>query len=155
MELFGEIYREYFEFIYRVCLKYSKNEMDAEDWAMESIAKIVKSYDRFMLKSKLSTWIYRITSNYCIDQLRKKRFQNYSEEEQFDSILKNNHDVEYNYARKMDCQRMIYASNKSLKNMLQMVYSGGLNKSEIADGLGVSRQAINKRFKKYAELIPA
>ena len=47
------------------------NEFDAADAVQEVFIKIYKSIGSFLSKSKLSTWVYRITTNVCIDALRK------------------------------------------------------------------------------------
>jgi len=46
----------------------------AEDLAQEVMLKVWKKLDTYdASKAKLSTWIYKITANLCLDQLRRKR----------------------------------------------------------------------------------
>ena len=46
---------------------------DACDASQEVFVKIYRSADTFRSESTLSTWIYRITKNVCIDFLRKRK----------------------------------------------------------------------------------
>ena len=61
---------------------------DAEDVAQETFIKAYRSLDSFRGASSFSTWLYRITTNLCIDRARakKRRPQSaYSLDEPFDS----------------------------------------------------------------------
>lgn len=46
---------------------------EAEDVAQEVFIKAYRSLDAFRGDSSFSTWIYRITTNLCIDRLRQKK----------------------------------------------------------------------------------
>ena len=51
------------------------NEQLAEDVVQESFIKAYQQIDRFDGRSKISTWLYRITSNTAIDMKRKMNRQ--------------------------------------------------------------------------------
>ncbi len=61
------------ERVLNVCYRFVQNYEDAEDIAQEVFIEVYKSIKKFNFKSKLSTWIYRITINKCIDFLRAKK----------------------------------------------------------------------------------
>lgn len=75
---FREIYDLLGKKIYNTCLNYLQNESDAEDCTQEIFVEVFRSAENFKEDSALSTWIYRIAINKCIDQIRsskrKKRF---------------------------------------------------------------------------------
>jgi RNA polymerase sigma-70 factor (ECF subfamily) len=48
------------------------NKEDAEDIAQEVFVEVFNSIKKFKGDSKLSTWIYRITTNKCLEFIRKK-----------------------------------------------------------------------------------
>ena len=48
------------------------NKEDAEDVAQEVFLEVFKSIHKFKGDSKLSTWIYRIATNKCLEFIRKK-----------------------------------------------------------------------------------
>jgi RNA polymerase sigma-70 factor (ECF subfamily) len=48
------------------------NKEDAEDIAQEVFLEVFKSISKFKGDSKLSTWIYRIATNKCLEFIRKK-----------------------------------------------------------------------------------
>lgn len=75
---FKEVYDLLGKKIYNTCLNYLQNVSDAEDCTQEVFVEVFRSASNFKEDSSLSTWIYRIAINKCIDQIRsskrKKRF---------------------------------------------------------------------------------
>jgi RNA polymerase sigma-70 factor (ECF subfamily) len=70
MEVLGELYNRYLEMIFGVCMKYLKDQTKCEDAVMEVFEIVVKrlpNHDVEFFKS----WVYRVTSNHCLDLLRK------------------------------------------------------------------------------------
>lgn len=58
--------------IYHLILKIVKTPEDAEDLTIESFAKAFDKLDQYSAEYAFSTWLYKISSNTCIDFLRKK-----------------------------------------------------------------------------------
>jgi len=58
--------------VYGTCLSFVPNREDVEDIAQEVFVEVFNSIDKFKQESKLSTWIYRITTNKCLEFIRKK-----------------------------------------------------------------------------------
>lgn len=73
IDAFEELIRTYEKRIYNIALKMVGNRDDASDIAQEVCVKIYKSLDKFKENSSFSTWVYRITSNVCIDVARKRK----------------------------------------------------------------------------------
>lgn len=69
------IFTEYKNKVYRLALSISRNEKDAEDIMQNTFFKIIKNLKYFRSKSRLSTWIYKITYNEALMHLRKRRSQ--------------------------------------------------------------------------------
>ncbi len=49
------------------------NYDDAADLAQETFVRIFKAISKFKEESSFSTWIYRITTNVCLDEIRKRK----------------------------------------------------------------------------------
>lgn len=57
--------------VYNLALKFSKNHEDALDLAQEALLKAYRNIQNFKGNSLFSTWVYKITTNICIDHYRK------------------------------------------------------------------------------------
>jgi len=49
------------------------NEADAVDATQDALLSVVRSISRFDGRSSFGTWIYRIATNACLDELRRRR----------------------------------------------------------------------------------
>ncbi len=58
--------------VYRVAYQFAGNHHDAEDIAQDVFIKVYRSLDRFRQDAQLSSWLYRIVMNACIDHRRRQ-----------------------------------------------------------------------------------
>tara|TARA_B100001559_G_scaffold103230_2_gene86786 strand:+ start:7721 stop:8290 length:570 start_codon:yes stop_codon:yes gene_type:complete len=68
-----KLLRSHYDMIFSICRKLTGNENDANDAVQESLISIARGLPSFRRTSKLSTWIYRITTNAALDELRKQK----------------------------------------------------------------------------------
>ena len=67
--LIGEHQKRIFSIAFRV----AGNPEDAADMAQEVLIKIFRNLGKFQGNSKFSTWVYRVATNTCLDELKKLR----------------------------------------------------------------------------------
>jgi RNA polymerase sigma-70 factor (ECF subfamily) len=56
-----------------VCRRLTGNDADAQDAAQESLIAIARGIGRFDGRSRFTTWAYRVTTNACLDELRRRK----------------------------------------------------------------------------------
>jgi RNA polymerase sigma-70 factor (ECF subfamily) len=59
--------------VYRVAYQFAGNHHDAEDIAQEVFIKVYRSLDSFRQDAQVTSWMYRIVMNACIDHRRRQR----------------------------------------------------------------------------------
>lgn len=69
---FSLLLDQYQQKVFSTCISFVPNKEDAEDVAQEVFLEVFKSIHKFKGDSKLSTWIYRIATNKCLEFIRKK-----------------------------------------------------------------------------------
>ena len=69
---FETLVTKYEKTVYNLALRMTGNAEDAADMTQEAFLKAYRSLKNFRGESKFSVWLYRITSNVCLDFLRSK-----------------------------------------------------------------------------------
>ena len=86
MLAFEKLILKHEKIVYNVALRMMNHSEDARDISQEVFLKAYRSLSNFDERSQFSTWLYRITHNTCIDEMRKRKGkQTYSLEEELES----------------------------------------------------------------------
>jgi RNA polymerase sigma-70 factor (ECF subfamily) len=70
---FDALVRQYEHQVLRLALHLTGSEHDAEDIYQEAFLKAYRYIGNFRFECSFYTWIYRIVTNLCLDQLRRKK----------------------------------------------------------------------------------
>lgn len=65
--------RRHHERIFALCRRLSGNRDDALDATQEALFTIARRIDRFDGRSSFGTWAYRVATNACLDELRRRK----------------------------------------------------------------------------------
>ncbi len=69
---FEEIFSRYKNRIYNYAYRFLGNEAYAEEIVQELFFKVIKQRDKYEPRAKLSTWLYTMARNLCIDKLKRR-----------------------------------------------------------------------------------
>lgn len=70
IEFLGEIYDRYSHLVYGTCLKFLKNREESKDAVMQIFEKILNELKGREI-GNFGSWIYVVTKNFCLMQLRQ------------------------------------------------------------------------------------
>ena len=70
---FGKLIEAYQGPVYNLAYRMLNNAREAEEAAQEAFIRAYTRLESYNPAHKFSTWMLSITSNYCIDMLRKRR----------------------------------------------------------------------------------
>jgi RNA polymerase sigma-70 factor (ECF subfamily) len=70
---FDALVRQYEQQVLRLALHLTGSEHDAEDIYQEAFLKAYRYLGNFRFECSFYTWIYRIVTNLCLDQLRRRK----------------------------------------------------------------------------------
>ena len=85
-----QLYRNYAQILFGICLKYSRNKTEAEDNLHDSFMTIYDKIGQYKFKGSFEGWIKRITVNTVLQKYRKEEYlkvvtDNVAEESEIDS----------------------------------------------------------------------
>ena len=70
---FGELVERNQERLLHLCERLLGNPEEARDAAQETFLKAYRKAASFKPRGQVSTWLYRIATNHCLNQLRRRR----------------------------------------------------------------------------------
>lgn len=70
---FDALVKQYEQQVLRLALHLTGSEQDAEDIYQEAFLKAYRYIGNFRFECSFYTWIYRIVTNLCLDQLRRRK----------------------------------------------------------------------------------
>ena len=70
---FEQLVRSYDGPVLRMAINLLRSEEDARDVYQEAFLRVYRNLPKFRFDCSFSTWLYRIVSNLCLDQLRKRK----------------------------------------------------------------------------------
>jgi RNA polymerase sigma-70 factor (ECF subfamily) len=70
---FIKVFNDNYDMVFNVCLRICCNYHTAQDISQDVFLKVYKNLAGFNEESGVSTWIYRIAVNACIDYVRKEK----------------------------------------------------------------------------------
>ncbi|MCF6352883.1 MAG: sigma-70 family RNA polymerase sigma factor [Cyclobacteriaceae bacterium] len=164
--LFAELYSRYTHLILGVCMKYLKNTEAAQDGVMD-IYESVSEKIRTTEVSNFGGWIYVITKNYCLGELRKQAKAGIIENSLSDTMefaIEPHHTNEYTLEDQLavlekcieelnkeqaKCVNLFYLKKKSYKEVTNLTgYELNKVKSNIQNGKRNLKNCIEANIEK-------
>ncbi len=70
---FEQLVRMYDQSVLRLAMNLLRSPEDARDVYQEAFLRVYRKLDSFRFDCSFHTWLYRIVTNICLDQLRKRK----------------------------------------------------------------------------------
>jgi len=143
----GLLYDYYGDTLFGIAFKVTKDEDLAKDVLQESLLKIwnkIDSYDQE--KSKLFTWIFRITRNTAIDKIRSANLKA-DQEIQMEVSNVYNLGIESFQPDHMDVKKHLNALDEKYQIVLDALFFQGLTQQEASEALDIPLGTIKSRLK--------
>jgi RNA polymerase sigma-70 factor (ECF subfamily) len=64
--------RRHYDRLYAICRRLAGNDADALDATQEALLAIVRGLDRYDGRAAFTTWSYRVATNACLDEIRRR-----------------------------------------------------------------------------------
>jgi len=153
----NQLYLQYCDAMYNICLRMLKNQADAEDVLQLSFTDVFRKLNQYRMEASIGAWIKRIVINNCLDYLRKKK--SLAEwDEKYDAVevdqTESQEEVQYNVDA---IKRAMAQLSPGYRVSLSLYLFEGLDHAEIAEYLGTSVSTSKTQYhrakKKLIELM--
>jgi RNA polymerase sigma-70 factor (ECF subfamily) len=154
------LYDTYSSVLFGICLRYSKNEEEAQDILQDSFIKIFTKLDTYQFTGSFEGWLKRIVTNTSIEYYRKKITMEHLEEIGFNPYLAVDSDRGLEVEELL---KMIQELPEGYRMVFNMYAIDGYTHGEIATKLNISegtsksqlsraRAYLQRKFKEKFEL---
>jgi len=72
-DAFGQLVRAYDQSVLRLAMNLLRSPEDAQDVYQEAFLRVYRNLNHFRFDCSFHTWLYRIVTNLCLDQMRKRK----------------------------------------------------------------------------------
>lgn len=153
-DAFGELYKKYFQKIYRYCFFNTKNEEHAKDICQESFVKAWKKISTFATEGQWSfqAFLFAIARNQIIDDSRKKKEQDIQDFEGLVDTTDLYGDLEKKDTRER-VKNVLSKLNELERSILVLRYFEELPSQEIAEIVGINDGALRVRTHRILEKV--
>lgn len=153
--LFDEIYKAYWNKVFRICMGYVNNHDWAKDIAQETFITIWQQLPKFRQEAAIGTWIFRIATNNCLRQVEKQNRMPRAEmpeqiAERVDPDLEPQ--VQFLYkciAELPETDRLIISLELEDVKQAEIARIMGLNETNIRVKVHRIKEKLTKKFKNY------
>lgn len=155
-----QLYRQYSNILFGICLKYSRNKTEAEDSLHDSFMTIFEKIGQYKSKGSFEGWIKRISINTVLQKYRKEEYlkvvsDNVEEEVEIESgytdiglqtLLKYIQELPNKYRMTFNLYVLDGYSHKEISSMLGT--SPGTSKSNLARARMILKEKIQNKTTK-------
>ncbi len=156
--------QKYERAVFSICLRMVRNRDEATDLAQESFIKVFHSLERYNPQYAFSSWLFKITSNLCIDHLRKRRIDTFGMDDPIDGeggeiqrqYVSPGPNPEELYVRGEKVRRLeeaIAALPEHYRIMLILRHQEDLSYEEISDSLSIPLGTVKARIHRAREML--
>ena len=138
--------------IHAVCRRLAGNDADAMDATQEALIAIVKGLPRFDGRAKFSTWAYRVATNACLDELRRRGRRPEPGLPEFETTAhtpvggSSPRDPAETVSARLDVDRGLAELPEEFRTAVVLRDVAGLDYAEIADILGLAPGTVRSRI---------
>ncbi|HMG22042.1 MAG TPA: sigma-70 family RNA polymerase sigma factor [Kofleriaceae bacterium] len=142
------LYRRYGPVIYARCVRLLGDRVGAEDATQETFLRVLRHLDKAPDAAEALAWIYRIATNYCLNEIRDRRRRPEPQAELAEGWAD---DPRFALADRDLAARIVRRSPEKLRAAAWLHHVDGLDQAEVARILGASRRTVVNRLAEFAD----
>ncbi len=147
------LYDYYSAKMFAICLRYAKNQMDAEDILQDAFVKLFNNLHRFRGEGSFDGWVRRIFVNTAIEHIRKNKLNSVDITEAMESSVADAQSNALDRLFEKDLLKTTGNLSDGYKTVFSMYAVDGYSHKEIADKLGISESTSKSQFSRAKAIL--
>jgi RNA polymerase sigma-70 factor (ECF subfamily) len=144
----ARIFEQHGPMVYRRALRLLGSPADAEDAMQEVFIRAFRAAAGFDGRSAVSTWLYSITTNYCLQLLRDRSRRAELAEQHLEAPGADAPSL-VSPAMMLLLRHLLAIADEELAQAAVCVYIEGMSHSEAAEVLGVSKRTVGNLVERF------
>jgi RNA polymerase sigma-70 factor (ECF subfamily) len=150
---FDELYLTYSPLLYGICLRYTKDEHEAQDLLQECFIRILNKISDYSFKGSFEGWIRRLTVNHAINYLKSKKHFMTEDISNYEIENENNNADILSELNAQEIVKMINKLPSGYRTVFNLHVIEGYKHIEIAEILKISDITCRTQYKKAREAL--
>lgn len=149
------LYEEYASRVYGICLRYSRDEDEAQDLLHDGFIRIFSTIGSYEGKGSFEGWMKRIFINMALEKIRKdkKQIQVSEDIENVQDVVDESADDLYGGIKEQDLMLMIQSLPKGYRTVFNLYAIEDYSHKEIADMLHISEGTSRSQYIRARQLL--
>ncbi len=141
------LYRAYGPVIHARCRRLLSDDAAAEDATQETFMRVYRHLDRAPDPIDALAWIYRIATNYCLNELRDRKLRPLTTETIPELAGRQPEEL---LADRDLAARLVERAPAKLRSVAWLHHVDGMDQAEVARVLGISRRSVVNHLATFA-----
>jgi RNA polymerase sigma-70 factor (ECF subfamily) len=146
-EAAARLYRDYGPAVYRRCLRLLRNREAAQDATQEVFVRLVRNMERLEDRGGALPWIYRVTTNHCLNVLRNAGRR--GEGALLVDLEADDRSATEALPDRLLAQEILQRFDASTQAVVVGVFVDGMEREEVAATLGISKRTVSRRLERF------
>jgi RNA polymerase sigma-70 factor, ECF subfamily len=152
-EEIARLYARYGHVLFHRCRSVLRNDEAAWDAVHETFARVIRNADTFRAQASPLTWMYRISTNHCLNQLRDRRGHDAKH-------ARHGEDISGPASATMDADgadrerilALLDGADDETRRIVVHTYFDDCTREEVASLVGLSVPTVRKRLGAFLDL---
>jgi RNA polymerase sigma-70 factor, ECF subfamily len=145
----GSLYERYSHVVYHRARGILGDDEEARDAVQETFARVIRHWEQFRGEASPLTWMFRITTNWCLNQLRNRKGR-------ADKRVVHHHDIapqdttwQRDHSEASLVRRLLVDADDETQRIVLHVYFDDMTRDQAAKAVGLSVPTVRKRLNHF------
>lgn len=142
----GDLYRRYAPVLHVRCRSILGSDEEAADAVQETFARVIRHQDGFRQAASPLTWMYQISTNWCLNQLRNRKGRARKHDDHRDDIVGDGTTAHAAAPDDAVIRELLADADDETRAIVIHIYFDDMTREEAARMVGLSVPTLRKRL---------